>query len=172
MNNDTINITFPDGGIRQFPAGSTSLDIVRTLGRRLADEALAAQIGGKTVDLNSPIVEDSELRILTFEDDAGKEVYWHSTSHLMAHAVESLWPGARFGVGPAIEQGFYYDIDIDRTLTPEDLLAIENRMAELAREDKPFERKELAKAEARSFFEAKGDPYKIEIIDELDEGWR
>jgi threonyl-tRNA synthetase len=121
------------------------------------------------VELTRPIEHDAALRILTFEDERGKEVYWHSSSHLMAHAIESLHPGAKFGVGPAIEQGFYYDIDIPTLLTPDDLRAIEARMAELAKEDAPFVRREMPIEEALAQFRSKGDEYKVELLEGIRE---
>ncbi|RPI68072.1 MAG: threonine--tRNA ligase, partial [Ignavibacteriales bacterium] len=136
---------------------------------RLADEALAVEINGEVKDINLPINEDCSVRILTFNDDEGKHVYWHSTSHLMAHAVQDLHPEARFGVGPAIEDGFYYDIDINTALTEEDLNKIEKRMMEISKEDSPFMREELSKNSAIDFFKDKGDNYKLEILSGIDE---
>ncbi|MBL0176715.1 MAG: threonine--tRNA ligase [Ignavibacteria bacterium] len=169
MSEATITITLPNGDAKQVPQGATALDIARGISPRLADDALAGKVNGVTVDLNTPILADATVQILTFNDDDGKQVYWHSTSHLMAHAIESLYPGAKFGVGPAIESGFYYDIDIDRILTPDELVLIERRMEELSKEDKPFTRSEMSKSEALRMFTEKGDQYKIEIISGLDE---
>jgi threonyl-tRNA synthetase len=166
---EKVKISLPNGEIREYPRGSTALDIARSISSRLADDAVAAEVNGATVDLAQVIDTDASLNILTFNDDKGKEVYWHSTSHLMAHAVESLFPGAKFGVGPAIEQGFYYDIHISQVLTPDDLAAIEKRMMELAKEDMPFVRRELSKSEAVDFFKDKGDEYKLEILEGIDE---
>lgn len=164
-----IRITFPNGDIREFANGVSGIDIARSISSRLADEALAIMLDGRVTDLHRPITTSANARILTFDDTEGKEVYWHSSSHLMAHAIEALHPGAKFGVGPAIEAGFYYDIDIDRVLTPEDLLAIEKKMEELTKEDKPFERCELSKADALRMFTERQDQYKIELIEGLDE---
>jgi threonyl-tRNA synthetase len=165
----TIQLTFPNGDSRSYDSGVTGYDIAKSISPRLAEEALAAEVDGVVFDLHRPIASDASVRILTFQDDAGKEMYWHSSSHLMAHAIETIFPGAKFGVGPAIENGFYYDIDIEQVLTPEDLVRIEAKMAELSKEDKPFERSELSKQDALAFFAAKGDQYKIEIIEGLDE---
>ncbi|MGB9665241.1 MAG: threonine--tRNA ligase, partial [Ignavibacteria bacterium] len=129
---------------------------------------LAIKINGKIKELYTPINQDAEIKILTFDDDEGKEVYWHSSSHLMAHAIEKLFPGAKFGVGPAIENGFYYDVDVDRKITPEDLIEIEKKMAELAKEAKPFVRKECSIDEAIDFFSQKGDEYKLELLKDID----
>lgn len=165
----TIRITFPNGDIREYAAGITGFEIAKGISPRLADDALAVMLDGAVRELHRPIEADGTLRILTFEDVEGKDVYWHSTSHLMAHAVESLWPGAKFGVGPAIEQGFYYDIDVDHVLTQDDLVLIEKRMEELSKENQAFTRQELSKQDALAFFTEKGDQYKLEIIGGLDE---
>lgn len=166
---DNITITLPNGERREYPRGVTGMAIAESISAGLAREALGVLVNGTIFDLGRPITTDAELRVLTWKDDEGREVYWHSSSHLMAHAVADLFPGAKFGVGPAIEQGFYYDIDIDHVLTPEDLTRIEARMMELAKEDMPFTRKELSKSEALDFWRAKGDQYKLELIEGLDE---
>lgn len=166
---EKIKIKFPDGSVKEFDKGITPLEIAKSISNRLADEALVAKINGKLKDLNSPINEDAELQIFTFDSPEGRETYWHSSSHLMAHAIQSIFPEAKFGVGPAIDSGFYYDIDINKNLTEEDLVTIENKMLEIASQKNPFLRKELSKAEAMKFFTEKGDQYKQEIISELDE---
>ncbi|MFZ5948100.1 MAG: threonine--tRNA ligase [Stygiobacter sp.] len=166
---EKIKIKFPDGSVKEFDKGVTPLGIAKSISNRLADEALVAKINGKLKDLNSPINEDAELQIFTFDSPEGRETYWHSSSHLMAHAIQSIFPEAKFGVGPAIDSGFYYDIDINKNLTEEDLVTIENKMLEIASQKNPFLRKELSKAEAMKFFTEKGDQYKQEIISELDE---
>lgn len=164
-----INITFPDGSIKEFENGVTPFQIAQSISSRLADEILVADVNSKLVDINKPIISDAKLILFTFKDDTGRETYWHSTSHLMAHAIQSIYPEAKFGVGPAIEGGFYYDFDIDTKLTEEDLEKIENKMMEIAKEDNPFTRQELSKQEAVNFFKNVDDQYKLEIIDELDE---
>ncbi|MBE0645148.1 MAG: threonine--tRNA ligase [Bacteroidetes bacterium] len=166
---DVITITLPNGDSREFPRGATGLQIAEGISAGLAREALGVKVNGHVVDLHRPIESDASVQILTWNDDEGKEIYWHSSSHLMAHAIEALFPGAKFGVGPAIEEGFYYDIDIEQVLTPEDLERIEKKMAELAKEDKPFERKVLTRDEALEFWGAKGDQYKLELISGLAE---
>lgn len=166
--NDKIKIIFPDGSIKEFPKGITGEGIARSISNRLLENALAIKINGKTKELYTPITEDAEIKILTFDDEEGKEVYWHSSSHLMAHAIEKLFPGAKFGVGPAIENGFYYDVDVNRKITNEDLELIEKKMYELAKEAKPFIRKECSLEEAISIFEKKGDQYKLEILKDID----
>ncbi len=164
-----INITFPDDSVKEFEIGATPFQIAESISPRLADEVLVANVNGKLVDINTPIESDAKLKLFTFKDDTGRETYWHSTSHLMAHAIQSLYPEAKFGVGPAIEGGFYYDFDINTKLTEDDLVKIEDKMMEIAKEDKPFTRQELSKQEALSFFEKVDDKYKLEIIGELDE---
>jgi threonyl-tRNA synthetase len=166
---DTITIRLPDGTERGFPRGVTGRAIAEGISAGLAREALAIAVNGRVVELSRSIDTDADVRILTFADEAGREVYWHSSSHLMAHAVSVLFPGAKFGVGPAIEEGFYYDIDIDHVLTPEDLVRIEDKMRELAKEDQPFVRAEMSKSEALALWRGKGDQYKIELIEGLDE---
>ena len=163
-----INITFPDGSVKEFENGVTPLQIAETISSRLAEEILVANVNSKVVDVNKPITSDAKLQLFTFKDDTGRETFWHSTSHLMAHAIQSLYPEAKFGVGPAIEGGFYYDFDINTKLTEEDLLKIETKMMEIAKEDKQFTRQELSKNEALDFFKKVDDQYKLEIISELD----
>jgi len=164
-----IAITFPNGEVKHYDAGITGLEIAESISPGLAREALAVEFNGEVLDILRPINRDGNARILTWKDEKGQEVYWHSSSHLMAHAVQDIFPEAKFGVGPAIESGFYYDIDINHVLTPEDLLRIEQRMMELAKEDRPFIRKEMSKSEALDFWKAKGDEYKIELIEAMDE---
>jgi len=164
-----VKIKFPDGSVKEFEKGITPFDIAKSISNRLADEAIIAKINGELKDLSTAINNDVDIAILTFEDREGRDTYWHSTSHLMAHAVQSIYPEAKFGVGPSIEAGFYYDIDINSSITEDDLAKIENKMLEIAKQKNPFKRTELSKAEAQKFFEKKGDNYKLEIISELDE---
>lgn len=164
-----IKITFPDGTVKEFEKGVSAFEVAKSISSRFADNVLAAKVDGKTVDLHSSINNDAEIVFLTFDDEEGKEVYWHSSSHLMAHAVQELYPEAKFGVGPAIENGFYYDIDISSNLSDDDLEKIENKMMELAKENQHFEREELSKDEAINYFDKKGDQYKIELLSEMNE---
>jgi len=166
---EKIKVKFPDGSVKEFDKGITPLDIAKSISNRLAEEALVAKVNGKMKDMNTQLNEDCELQLFTFDSPEGKETYWHSSSHLMAHAIQSLFPEAKFGVGPAIDTGFYYDIDINTNLTEEDLVKIENKMLEIAAQKNPFKRNELSKEEALKFFQQKGDEYKQEIISELDE---
>ncbi|CUU08645.1 threonyl-tRNA synthetase [Candidatus Thermokryptus mobilis] len=167
---ERIKVKLPDGSILEVAKGTTPLQIAEMLSKRLFKEAVAAKVDGVVVDLTRPLENDCELKILTFEDPEGREVFWHSSAHLMAHAIEELFPGAKFGVGPPIEDGFYYDVDVDRPLTPEDLQKIEEKMTELAQRDEPYVRKVVTKEEALEFFKRKGDPYKIEIIEQIEDG--
>ena len=166
---DKIKITFPDGNVKEFDKGTTAFDIAESISPRLAAETLAAKLDGKVIDLNRPIYKDGSIKFLKFNDDEGKEVYWHSTSHLMAHAIQDIYPEAKFGVGPAIDAGFYYDIDINSQLHDDDLKKIEDKMTELAKKDEHFERVELSKQEAIDFFSKKGDQYKLELLEGMDE---
>ena len=164
-----IVITFPDGNSKEFDKGVTAYQVAESISSRLAQDTLAAEVNGFVKDLNSQINNNSIVKFLMFDDQKGKEVYWHSTSHLMAHAIQDIYPEAKFGVGPAIENGFYYDIDINSHLTEEDLKKIEEKMSELSKSNNPFVRVDLSKKEAVDFFTKKGDNYKTEILSEIDE---
>ena len=166
-----INITFPDGSARPFVEGITAYEIAESISPRLAAEVLAAEVNGTVVDLTRPIREDAAIRLLKWEDDEAKHVFWHSSSHLMAEALEAIYPGVKFGIGPAIENGFYYDVDLGgRTITDADLPAVEKKMLELAHGKEDFKRIEVPKAEAMAHFKEKGDQYKCELISELEDG--
>jgi threonyl-tRNA synthetase len=166
-----INITFPDGAVRQYEAGVTAMDIAKSISEGLARKVLAAKVNGQVTDMARPITTDSTLQLLTWTDTEGKSTMWHSSAHLMAEALESLYPGVKFGYGPAIENGFYYDIDLgDRSISDEDLRKIETKMASLAKENSVYERKEVSKEDALKYFTEKGDQYKIETINELQDG--
>jgi len=167
-----IKITFPDGTIREYEQGVSALDIAKSISEGLARKVLLAKVNDKVVDAFRPINEDASLVLLTWDDKEGKAGFWHSSAHLMAEALESLYPGIKFGYGPPLESGgFYYDVDLgDRKISDEDLRKIEVKMAELASKNNPYERKEISKAEALKYFEAKGDEYKVETINELNDG--
>ena len=167
--NDKILITFPDGISKEFDKGISTFKIAESISSGLAEAALAAEVNGIVKDLDSPINSNSMINFLKFDDDKGKEVYWHSTSHLMAHAIQEIYPEAKFGVGPAIDNGFYYDIDINSALTEESLKVIENKMTELSKKNNSFVRQDLSKDSAVKFFENKGDNYKVEILSGIDE---
>lgn len=175
-----INITFPDGSVRAFEKGVTGYEIAKSISPRLAEEVLAVAVKpatdttvgkGVTYDLNRPIEEDSSIVLLKWDDDEGKRVFWHSSSHLMAEALEDIFPGVKFGIGPAIENGFYYDVDLGgRQITDADFAKVEKRMLELAREKQDFVRQDVSKADALKHFEETGDKYKCELISEFADG--
>jgi threonyl-tRNA synthetase len=166
-----INITFPDGGIRQYEKGTTPYDIAHSISPRLAQDVLAATVNGKVVELGRPINEDSTLMLHKWEDQQAKSTFWHSSSHLMAEALELLYPGIKFGIGPSIETGFYYDVDPgEKTITEADLKRIEDKMLELAREKQHFVRRDVSKDEAMKTYTEKGDQYKCELIRDLEDG--
>ncbi|HPE35323.1 MAG TPA: threonine--tRNA ligase [Bacteroidales bacterium] len=166
-----INITLPDNTSKQYPEGITGLDIARSISEGLARNILAVRVNGVVWDATRPITTDAKVKLLTWEDKEGKATMWHSSAHLMAEAIESLFPGVKFGIGPDIENGFYYDVDAgDRTITDADLPLIENKMKELAREKNQFRRRDVSKKEALEYFTKKGDEYKIELINELEDG--
>jgi len=166
-----INITFPDGSVKAFENGVTAYEIAQSISPRLAAEVLAASVNGEIYDLTRPITADAEIKLHKWEDEEAKHVFWHSSSHLMAEALESLYPGVKFGIGPAIENGFYYDVDLaGATITDADLPKIEKKMLELAQGKEDFKRIEVSKADAMKHFEEKGDQYKCELISELEDG--
>ncbi len=166
---ENIKVTLPDGSVKEVEHGTTGFKVAEMISPRLASAALAVKINGVVKEVYSPLESDCELQILTFKDEEGVETYWHSSSHLMAHAIKALHPEAKFGVGPAIETGFYYDFDINKHLTEDDLRIIERKMLELAKEANPFQREELSKESALEFFKKQNDEYKLEIIGELNE---
>ncbi|MDD3524587.1 MAG: threonine--tRNA ligase [Candidatus Cloacimonetes bacterium] len=163
----SVIISLPDGSKREYPAAISALNVAMDISPRLADAALAAEIDGKMCDIGTIIDHDSELVIHTFKTPQGQELYWHSTAHLMAQAVKQLWPEVKVTIGPAIEQGFYYDFDRDEPFTEDDLAKIEERMKELSAQDLPYSRRELSKAEAISIFDKMNESYKIEILSEI-----
>jgi threonyl-tRNA synthetase len=166
-----INIRFPDGAQREYPAGITAYEIAKSISEGLARKILVAQVNNTVVDTSLPITEDSDLKLLSWDDEDGKKTFWHSSAHLLAEAVEALFPGTKFGIGPAIDNGFYYDIDTgDKSLTEEDLKAIEEKMKALAKADNSFVRKPIPKAEAIKYFTDKKDEYKIELLNDLADG--
>ncbi len=166
-----INITLPDGSIKTYPKGVTSLEVASGISEGLARNVLAAKVNGEVRDAHRPIEEDATLQLLTWNDDDGKSTFWHSSAHLLAEALELLYPGVKFGIGPAIENGFYYDIDLgDREFTAEDLALVEKKMTELAREKNPYKRIDIGKEEAISYFKKKGDEYKLDLLEGLDDG--
>ncbi|HQU40659.1 MAG TPA: TGS domain-containing protein, partial [Chitinophagales bacterium] len=166
-----IRITFPDGAERQYEAGVSAMDIAKSISDGLARKVLSAKVNGQVWDASRPINEDATLQLLTWDDKDGKNTFWHSSAHLMAEALESLYPGVKFGIGPPVDNGFYYDIDLGgKTISAEDLVAVEKKMKELASQKNPYIRKEVSKADAISYFTEKGDQYKLELISELEDG--
>src|SRR3954469_22390055 len=153
-----INITLPDGAIKQYEAGVTALDIAKSISEGLARKVLAANVNGQVWDATRPINSDATLKLLTWTDTEGKSTFWHSSAHLMAEAVESLFPGVKFWVGPAIDRGFYYDMDLGgKQITEDDLRTLKKKMNELAKQNNSYIRKPIPKADAVAYFEEKGD---------------
>lgn len=167
MSAQQIRIKFPDGQVKEYARGVRPREIAQEISRSLFAKTLVAKFNDKVIDLERPLSEDGAIRFITWEDDEGKEVYWHSTSHIMAHAIKALYPEAQFGVGPPIENGFYYDIDVETKLTPEELSRIEAKMREIIAADQPFQRQDLNKAEAVALFEKRQDRYKLELLRDL-----
>ncbi len=166
-----IRVTFPDGAVREFEGGTDAMSIAISISEGLARNVLSVTVNGKVVDASLPIFEDCHIKFNTWNEKEGKATFWHSTAHLLAEAVEALYPGTKFGIGPAIDQGFYYDIDTgDHTLTSHEFKRIEDKMAELAREKNDFIRKEISKKDAIAFFTEKGDEYKLELLKDLKDG--
>ncbi|MBU3678890.1 MAG: threonine--tRNA ligase [Candidatus Kapabacteria bacterium] len=164
-----INITLPNGDVRQYPVGTTGMDIAKSISDGLARVAVGIIVNEKPYDLSRPIEQDAKIRIVTFDNDEGKEIFWHSTAHLMAEALEALYPGVKFGIGPPIEAGFYYDVDLpgDTKLSVDDLPKIEAKMTELSKRDVPYQRFEKTWDDAVAYFTEKGDQYKLELLEGL-----
>jgi threonyl-tRNA synthetase len=166
-----VNITLPDGSVRQFPEGVTSFEIAASISEGLARNVLAAKVNTVIWDLDRPITEDSTVQLLTWNDPEGKATYWHSSAHLMAEALESLYPGVKFGIGPAIENGFYYDIDLNgQTISQDDFEGIESKILDLARQKSKYVRQQVSKADAVAYFKQKQDPYKLDLLEGLEDG--
>ena len=166
-----INVSFPDGAVRQYEAGSSAMDIAKSISEGLARKVLASKVNEEVWDLARPINNDVSLKLLTWDNDEGKTTFWHSSAHLMAEALEAVFPGVKLGIGPAIEKGFYYDIDLgDRQVGEEDLRKIEKKMSELAKKNSIYQRRDVSKTEAVEYFTTKGDEYKLELIEGLQDG--
>ena len=166
-----IKITLPDNSVQEFEEGVTGLDIARSISPRLAKEVLSITVDGEVWDLHRPIHKDAKIKLNTWDDKEGKHTFWHSSAHLMAEALEQLYPGTKFGIGPSIDQGFYYDVDPgDRTITDADLPKIEEKMKELASQKEEFAREEVPKQRAMKYYQDKDDEYKVELISELEDG--
>ena len=168
---DQIHITLPDGSVKEMKQGVTPLDIANSISERLAQEVLAAECDGELIDVRTPLMQDAHIKLLKWEDEGGKHAFWHTSAHLMAEALQELYPGVQFGIGPAIEAGFYYDIDAgDEVIKSEDLPKIEAKMLELARRKETLERKAISKSDALDFFKKTGQGYKLELINDLEDG--
>ena len=165
-----IKITFPDGSVREFAKGTTAYQVAESISPRLAADCLAASVNDATVDMGRAIDEDATIKIFKWDDAEGKHAFWHTSSHLLAEALQSLYPGIKFGIGPAIDNGFYYDVDSPTPITEGDLATIEQKMMELARQKEELVRSEVSKAEALKTFTEKGDQYKVELIQDLEDG--
>ena len=166
-----ITITLPDGSQRKYEAGITAMGIALSISEGLARNVLVAKVNGKTVDASIPINSDASLQLLTWNDEDGKSTLWHSSAHLLAEALETLYKNVKFGIGPPIENGFYYDVDLGtNTISEHDFKKIEDKMLELARNKSVFERKEISKKDAISYFQEKNDEYKLELLEDLEDG--
>ncbi len=166
-----VNITLPDGSVKQFPQGVKGIEIAQSISEGLARNALSIEVNGEIWDLSRPIQADANIKIFTWNDKGGKYAFWHSSAHLFAEALEALYPGVKFGIGPPIENGFYYDVDLgDTPFGDEELAAVEKKMGELAKQNNAFVRRDVSKKEALDYFTTKGDPYKLELIDGLADG--
>ncbi|MDX2304859.1 MAG: threonine--tRNA ligase [Microscillaceae bacterium] len=167
-----IKITLPDGSVREYPKGTTGLEIAQSISEGLMRNVLAAKVNGEVWDATRPIHQDAKVQLLTWKDDEGKAAFWHSSAHLMAEALEALYPGTKFGFGPATEQGFYYDVELPgaKVLSQEDFVAIENKMLELAKNKSQYLRRDVSKANAIQYFTEKGDHYKTEWLQTLQDG--
>ena len=166
-----IKITLPDGSVREYSKGSTSMDVAKSISEGLARKVLAASVNAEVYDMSRPINEDASLKLLTWDDAEGKSTFWHSSAHLMAEAVQATFPHAKFWVGPAIDKGFYYDIDLgENKMTEDDLAILEKKMNEFAKQNNPFTRKLMPKAEATQYFTEKDDEYKLDLLSNLIDG--
>lgn len=171
LNRSMINISFPDGAVRQYESGVSAMDIAKSISEGLARKVLVAGVNDEVWDLSRPITQDSSLKLFTWNDAEGKNTFWHSSAHLMAEAIEAKFPGVKFWVGPPLEHGFYYDIDLgDNKITEEDLAELEKKMNELAKQNNAYIRTEKAKADAIQYFTTKGDEYKLDLLQNLEDG--
>ncbi len=171
LNNIMIKITLPDGSVREYAAGSTAMDIAKSISEGLARKVLAANVNGDVVDASQPLNEDAALKLLTWDDADGKSTFWHSSAHLMAEAVQAVFPQTKFWVGPAVDKGFYYDMDLgDAKLSEDDLLILEKKMNEFAKQNNAYVKKSIPKDEAINYFSEKGDEYKLDLLSNLKDG--
>ena len=164
-----IKIKLPDESVKEYEKGVSVGDVTKDISEGLFRSALGAVVNGKVIGYAEPINEDSDFKVIKFEDKEGKEIFWHTTSHLMAAAIKEIWPDAKFAIGPAIESGFYYDIDLEHRFVPEDLPKIEEKMKEIAKKDLKMVRKEISRNEALEYFKKENQEYKVELIEDLPE---
>src|SRR5690606_33841521 len=166
-----INITLPDGSVRQYAQGTNAMEIAQSISEGLARNVLAAVVNGEVWEASRPIEQDADVRLLTWNDRKRKSTFWPSSAHLMTEALEAVYPGIRSGIGPAIETGFYYDVDFgDREFSSDDFKKIEDKMIELARTKSAYSRTPVSKADAEAYFTEKGDEYKLDLIKDLPDG--
>ena len=166
-----INIQFPDGAVRQYEPGITPMGIAKSISEGLARKVIAASINGAVCDASTPLKADASIKLLTWDDADGKSTFWHSSAHLLAEAVEATFPGVKFWVGPAVDRGFYYDMDLgDKSISEDELANLEKKMAELAKKNSEFIRKEISKNDALAYFSEKGDEYKLDLLQGLTDG--
>ena len=164
----TVNIQFPDGALRSFEKGITPMQIAKGISEGLAKKVIASSINGQVQDASTPIQADASLKLLTWDDSDARSTFWHSSAHLLAEAVEATFPGVKFWVGPAVDRGFYYDMDLGgKTISEDDLVILEKKMDELAKKNSLFIRKEISKADAVAYFTEKGDEYKLDLLQGL-----
>src|SRR6267154_6435587 len=167
----SVKITLPDGSVKEFQEGIKGMEIAQSISEGLARNALAIEVNGEIWDLSRPITKDSSIKIFTWNDKGGKYAFWHSSAHVLAEALEALYPGVKFGIGPPIENGFYYDVDLgDKAFGEDDLAPVEKKMVELAKLNNTFVRTEVPKKEAIEYFRKKGDEYKLELLEGLTDG--
>ncbi len=167
----SVKITLPDGSVKEFPGPVKGIEIAQSISEGLARNALSIEVNGEIWDLSREITKDSSIKIFTWNDKGGKFAFWHSSAHLLAEALEALYPGVKFGAGPPVENGFYYDVDLGgKPFGEDDLKAVENKMKELAKSNSPYVRSEVSKADALKYFTEKGDEYKVELINDLKDG--
>lgn len=167
-----IKITFPDGSVREYESGVTGLQIAESISQRLAQDVLACGVNGETIELNRPITSDASINLYKWDDEQGKHAFWHTSAHLMAEAMQELWPGTQFGIGPAIENGFYYDVMPPQgvSISESDFVKIEKKMQELVQRKEALVRQDITKEDALKFFGDRGQTYKNELIEELEDG--
>jgi len=163
-----MNIRLPDGSVKELNAGATSLDLAKSLSPKLAQAAVAAKVNGALVDITRPLQDNDQVEIVTFDSPDGKSVFWHSSSHILAQAVQELFPSAKLAIGPAIDSGFYYDFDVETPFTPEDLVKIEAKAKEIASRKMDVVRSEMSAADARAYFESKEEIYKVELLSDIE----